>query len=47
MASGVDVDVIVAGGGVAGVAAAALGEFGWSVLIVEPGQHPNAVSPAN
>jgi squalene monooxygenase len=40
MAPGVDVDVIVAGGGVAGTAAAAaLGEFGWSVLVVEPGQH--------
>jgi squalene monooxygenase len=36
----VDYDVIVAGGGVAGIsAAAALREFGWSVLIVEPGQH--------
>lgn len=36
----VDFDVIVAGGGVAGIsAAAALKEFGWSVLIVEPGQH--------
>ena len=35
-----DYDVIVAGGGVAGIsAAAALQEFGWSVLIVEPGQH--------
>jgi 2-polyprenyl-6-methoxyphenol hydroxylase-like FAD-dependent oxidoreductase len=40
MALGVDVDVIVAGGGVAGTAAAAaLGEFGRSVLVVEPGQH--------
>jgi 2-polyprenyl-6-methoxyphenol hydroxylase-like FAD-dependent oxidoreductase len=36
----IDYDVIVAGGGVAGItAAAALKEFGWSVLIVEPGQH--------
>jgi squalene monooxygenase len=36
----VDYDVIIAGGGVAGIsAAAALGEFGWSVLVVEPGQH--------
>src|SRR5271154_1845534 len=36
----VDYDVIIAGGGVAGIsAAAALKEFGWSVLIVEPGQH--------
>jgi squalene monooxygenase len=35
-----DYDVIVAGGGVAGIsAAAAFQEFGWSVLIVEPGQH--------
>jgi squalene monooxygenase len=34
-----DFDVIIAGGGVAGVAtAAALAEFSWSVLIVEPGQ---------
>jgi squalene monooxygenase len=34
-----DFDVIIAGGGVAGVAtAAALAEFAWSVLIVEPGQ---------
>jgi 2-polyprenyl-6-methoxyphenol hydroxylase-like FAD-dependent oxidoreductase len=32
------VDVLVAGAGVAGVAAAAaLGEFGWEVLLVEPG----------
>ncbi len=37
---GIDADVIVAGGGVAGVsAAAALREFGWRVLVVEPGQH--------
>jgi len=37
---GIDVDVVIAGGGVAGVVtAAALREFGWSVLIVEPGQH--------
>jgi squalene monooxygenase len=36
----IDYDVIIAGGGVAGIsAAAALREFGWSVLIVEPGQH--------
>jgi squalene monooxygenase len=36
----VDYDVIIAGGGVAGIsAAAALREFGWSVLIIEPGQH--------
>jgi squalene monooxygenase len=36
---GVDVDVVIAGGGVAGLAtAAALGEFGWSTLVVEPGQ---------
>jgi squalene monooxygenase len=36
----VDYDVIIAGAGVAGIAAAAaLKEFGWSVLIVEPGQH--------
>ncbi|MBS0642667.1 MAG: FAD-dependent monooxygenase [Proteobacteria bacterium] len=36
-----DVDVVVAGGGVAGsTAAAALAALGWSVLIVEPGQHP-------
>ncbi len=35
-----DVDVIIAGGGVAGsAAAAALSGLGWSVLIVEPGQH--------
>lgn len=35
-----DYDVIIAGAGVAGVAAAAaLEEFGWSVLVVEPGQH--------
>ena len=34
-----DFGVIVAGGGIAGAAtAAALAEFGWSVLIVEPGQ---------
>ena len=33
------VDVLIAGGSVAGAAtAAALGEFGFSVLIVEPGQ---------
>ena len=36
----IDYDVIIAGGGVAGIsAAAALKEFGWSVLIIEPGQH--------
>jgi 2-polyprenyl-6-methoxyphenol hydroxylase-like FAD-dependent oxidoreductase len=36
---GIDADVVVAGGGVAGVsAAAALREFGWRVLVVEPGQ---------
>jgi 2-polyprenyl-6-methoxyphenol hydroxylase-like FAD-dependent oxidoreductase len=36
----IDYDVIIAGGGVAGISAAvALKEFGWSVLIVEPGQH--------
>jgi squalene monooxygenase len=36
---GLDVDVLIAGGSVAGIAAAAaLQEFGWSVLIVEPGQ---------
>jgi 2-polyprenyl-6-methoxyphenol hydroxylase-like FAD-dependent oxidoreductase len=36
----VDYDVIIAGGGIAGIStAAALREFGWSVLIVEPGQH--------
>lgn len=36
----IDYDVIIAGGGVAGIAAAAaLNEFDWSVLIVEPGQH--------
>ena len=36
----IDVDVVVAGAGVAGLAAAAaLSEFGWSTLIVEPGQH--------
>jgi 2-polyprenyl-6-methoxyphenol hydroxylase-like FAD-dependent oxidoreductase len=35
-----DVDAVIAGGGVAGSAtAAALAAFGWSVLIVEPGQH--------
>jgi 2-polyprenyl-6-methoxyphenol hydroxylase-like FAD-dependent oxidoreductase len=35
-----DVDVVIAGGGVAGsAAAAALAGLGWSVLIVEPGQH--------
>jgi len=34
-----DYDVVIAGGGIAGVAAAAaLKDFGWSVLIVEPGQ---------
>ena len=34
-----DCDVLIAGGSVAGIAtAAALREFGWSVLIVEPGQ---------
>ena len=36
----IDVDVVIAGGGVAGsAAAAALAGLGWSVLIVEPGQH--------
>lgn len=36
----IDFDVVVCGGGVAGMtAAAALAEFGWSVLVVEPGQH--------
>ncbi len=36
----IDVDAVVAGGGVAGsAAAAALAGLGWSVLIVEPGQH--------
>jgi squalene monooxygenase len=35
----IDYDVIIAGGSVAGIAvAAALKDFGWSVLIVEPGQ---------
>lgn len=35
-----DFDAIVAGGGVAGAAAAAvLAGLGWSVLVVEPGQH--------
>lgn len=35
-----DVDVVIAGGGIAGIAAAAsLREFGWSTLVVEPGQH--------
>ncbi|MBV9784851.1 MAG: FAD-dependent monooxygenase [Acidisphaera sp.] len=35
-----DPDVIVAGGGVAGCAAAScLATLGWSVLLVEPGQH--------
>jgi 2-polyprenyl-6-methoxyphenol hydroxylase-like FAD-dependent oxidoreductase len=35
-----DVDAVIAGGGVAGsAAAAALAGLGWSVLIVEPGQH--------
>ncbi|MEJ0019568.1 MAG: FAD-dependent monooxygenase [Acetobacteraceae bacterium] len=35
-----DVDAVVAGGGVAGSStAAALAALGWSVLIVEPGQH--------
>jgi 2-polyprenyl-6-methoxyphenol hydroxylase-like FAD-dependent oxidoreductase len=35
-----DVDAVIAGGGVAGsAAAAALAALGWSVLIVEPGQH--------
>src|SRR5262245_20822350 len=35
-----DYDVIIAGAGIAGVAAAAaLKEFGWSILVVEPGQH--------
>ena len=38
--SAADVDVVIAGGGIAGIAAAAgLREFGWSTLIVEPGQH--------
>jgi squalene monooxygenase len=36
----IDVDVVIAGGGIAGFAAAAsLQEFGWSTLVVEPGQH--------
>ena len=36
----IDVDAVIAGGGVAGsAAAAALAALGWSVLIVEPGQH--------
>src|SRR5580700_1412910 len=36
----VEVDVVVAGGGVAGsTAAAAFAALGWSVLVVEPGQH--------
>ena len=36
----VDVDAVIAGGGVAGTAtAAALAALGWSVLIVEPGHH--------
>lgn len=36
----VDVDVVIAGGGIAGFAVAAgLREFGWSTLVVEPGQH--------
>ena len=35
-----EVDVVVAGGGVAGsAAAAAFATLGWSVLVVEPGQH--------
>jgi squalene monooxygenase len=35
-----DFDVVIAGGGFAGLAAAAgLREFGWSTLVVEPGQH--------
>jgi 2-polyprenyl-6-methoxyphenol hydroxylase-like FAD-dependent oxidoreductase len=35
-----EVDVVVAGGGVAGsTAAAALAALGWSVLVIEPGQH--------
>jgi 2-polyprenyl-6-methoxyphenol hydroxylase-like FAD-dependent oxidoreductase len=35
-----EVDVVVAGGGVAGsTAAAAFAALGWSVLVVEPGQH--------
>jgi squalene monooxygenase len=35
-----DVDAVIAGGGVAGsAAAAALAQLGWSVLIAEPGQH--------
>jgi squalene monooxygenase len=38
MTSSRAVDVLIAGAGVAGVAtAAALGEFGWEVLLVEPG----------
>jgi 2-polyprenyl-6-methoxyphenol hydroxylase-like FAD-dependent oxidoreductase len=35
-----DVDAVIAGGGIAGsAAAAALAGLGWSVMIVEPGQH--------
>ena len=35
-----DYNVVIAGGGIAGAAAAAaFKEFGWSVLVVEPGQH--------
>ncbi|MBT2375343.1 hypothetical protein [Pseudomonas fluorescens] len=35
-----DFDVIIAGASVAGVvAAAAIRDFGWRILIVEPGQH--------
>ncbi len=38
MALSPGVDVLIAGAGVAGVAAAAaLGEFGWDVLLIEPG----------
>jgi squalene monooxygenase len=37
---GIDYDAVIAGAGVAGVAAAAaLKELGWSVLVIEPGQH--------
>jgi 2-polyprenyl-6-methoxyphenol hydroxylase-like FAD-dependent oxidoreductase len=36
----IDVVVVVAGGGVAGsTAAAAFAALGWSVLVIEPGQH--------
>ena len=34
-----DVDVIVGGGGVAGIAAAALQQLGYRIMVVEPGQH--------